>query len=124
MTKDDYGIFVSLDIYSGKPDPYWKLSNEQIEELKLRLKELPETKMIIPIEYTHHGFRIYNKDEIHQIPQRIEVFRKVVSYRKKRKVRYFEDINNLEDWLFNLAIEQGYEEVVKKVKDYEKTAEK
>ncbi|MCG3259428.1 MAG: hypothetical protein H7644_06765 [Candidatus Heimdallarchaeota archaeon] len=117
--KSDYGIFVSLDIYSGKPDPYWKLTDEQIEELKLKLKDLPETKMIIPEKYAHHGFRIYNKDKIQPIPQRIEVFRKVVSYRKKRKVHYFEDINNIEDWLFSLAIEQGYEEVVNRVKNSE-----
>ena len=117
--KSEHGIFVSLDIYSGKTDPYWKLTDKQIVELKTKLKDLPETKMIIPEKYAHHGFRIYNKDEIHQIPQRIEVFRKVVSFRKKRKVCYFEDINNIEDWLFSLAIEQGYEKVVNKVRNSE-----
>lgn len=120
MSSDDHGIFVCLDIYSGKQDPYWKLTDEQIEELKTKLKDLPETEMFIPEEYEHHGFRIYNKDKIQQVPQRIEVFRKVVSFRKKRKVHYFEDINNIEDWLFSLAVEQGYEEVVNRVRNSEK----
>ena len=116
MSSDDYGIYVCLDIYSGKQDPYWKLTDEQIEELKTKLKDLPETEMFIPEEYEHHGFRIYNKDKIHQLPRRIEVFHNVVSYLKNHKIVYLEDVNKIEDWLFNLAIEQGYGEVVKKVR--------
>ncbi len=116
MSSDDHGIFVCLDIYSGKQDPYWKLTDEQIQQLKTKLKDLPETEMFIPEEYEHHGFRIYNKDKIQQLPRRIEVFHNVVSYLKEHKIVYFEDINNIEDWLFNLAIEQGYGDVVKKVR--------
>ena len=117
MSSDDYGIFVCLDIYSGKQDPYWKLTDKQIEELKSKLKDLPETEIFIPEEYDHHGFRIYNKDKIQQLPKRIEVFHTVVSYLKDHKMVYLEDINKIEEWLFDLAIEQGFGEIVRKVKD-------
>jgi hypothetical protein len=117
MTSFDYGIFVCLDVYSGKQDPYWKLSDEQIEQLKDKLKDLPETEMYIPGEYDHHGFRIYNKDKIHQLPRRIEVFHNVVSYLKDHKMVYFEDKNKIEEWLFDLAIDEGFGEIVRKVRD-------
>ncbi len=119
MSTDDYGIFVCFDIYSGKTDPYWKLTDEQIEELKVRLENLSETKMVIPEQYVHHGFIIYNKDKIQKMPQRIEIFRNVVSYNKGHKVLYFEDLNNIEEWLFSLAVEQGFGEVVDWVRERE-----
>lgn len=123
MSFDDPGIFVSFDLYSAKPDPYWKLAPEQVDELRTKLQDLPEGKMVIPTNNIYHGFRVYNKNNLPQIPLRFEVFQKTICYREEHKLLYFKDVHNLEEWLFNLAIKQGHGELVNWIKEHDKKEE-
>lgn len=119
MSKDDKTIRVSLSVFSGRPDPHWQLKESEIEELKIKIKDLPETKMIQPPGLGYRGFRITNQDKALGIPERMYVYRNTISFTKDDKFVFYEDKNRIEEWLINQAIKQGYEKIVERIKSQE-----
>lgn len=114
---DERGILVSFGIYSDRPNPYWKLTEGQVEEVRIKLKNLIKIKSSNTDRFNYYGFFIYNRVKIPSIPQKFEVFNKIITIRKKRKIRCFEDKNGLEEWLFELAKGQGHEDIVNWIKE-------
>ena len=116
MRSNELKIEVVLDIFSGRPNPKWTLSIEQVEELKTKLGKFPTAQPKMPPGLGYRGITITNLSKAPSIPERIIAYNGVLSITDKGVTTYREDVNNIEKWGLNQAREQGYREIVKQLR--------
>lgn len=107
-------IEVLLDIFSGRPNPRWTLSDEQVNDLQTRLRTLPEAKPTTLPGLGYRGFIVTNPGNDPRLPSRIAAYSSVVSITTDQATRYYQDVNNIEGWLISQARERGYGDVIDK----------
>jgi len=119
-------VEVMLDIYSGRPNPSWSLSEHQIEELRELVqasRERLEGKVKTPY-LGYIGFVIFNQGRLPGIPYRTRVYRGVLTLtemkegeegREGTETTYYADTQHIESWLFKQAIERDYAESIEKM---------
>lgn len=118
MKNNEITIEVVLDIFSGRPNPRWMLSEEQIEELKTKIGAFPSAKPKTPPGLGYRGMRVINISKMAGIPNQIIAYNGVLAITEKGKINYYEDNNKIEEWLLNQAHKQGYGEVIEKSRQY------
>jgi len=107
-------IEVELDIFSGRPNPMWGLSDAQIEELKVKLDTpYPTTKpKQMPPIFGYRGFLLTNLSKVQTIPEQLHLFDGVLTITDKEITNYYKDVSNIEEWLINQASERGYGKII------------
>lgn len=108
---------VTLDIFSGRPNPSWTIRPEDKQELTRRLAGLSRARQI-PSDrgLGYRGFVITNQTEENGLPTEIRVFEGLVTTKGKAGVSTFHDTNHLEKWLAEQAREQGLESLLETVR--------
>ena len=108
---------VHLDFFSGRPNPTWVLNDKEIDGFRNKFKGLPTAKVKVDraIRQPYRGFIVENRARIKGIPEFSIVANNIVSFKIKKKITYFKDINNIEGWLFDQAKEHGYEKIVNRI---------
>ena len=120
-------VKIVLHIFSGRPDPEWELTEQQVDELKNLLKDAPEIGEVgmesLEGGLGYQGFAIYNEEEREDIPSEVEAFKDrlfitevrtdALSGDRVQVNRMYQDKNKLEKWLLEQAKKQGYEEILK-----------
>lgn len=107
MMPDDCGL-VELDIFSGKPNPSWKLSTEQVEFLQTSLKSLDEVSEKQPIapDLGYRGFVVTLNNNV-----RIDIYGGTITIHKKV---FLDRGRMLERWLVRTS-DQRISEALKQV---------
>lgn len=118
MIRKEMKVEVMLDIFSGRPNPRWELSEEQIEELKMKLDALPAGTKKKPPVLGYRGIRVLNVSRIEGLPERIKAYNGVLAINERKETDYYEDVNNIEDWLLNQARKEGYDEAINQFRKY------
>jgi hypothetical protein len=112
-------VEVTLGIYSGRRDPQWALSEHEIEELRKLLERglttpLKKQQKLPGLGYS--GFVIRNEARAEGIPDEMTVWRRVITVvqteRGRVKRMYYEDVNRIELWLAEQAVNRGYGDVL------------
>ena len=126
MRNEKGKVKVTLQIFSGRPDPEWELTEEQIDKLKKLLKSVPKIEkvgmnMVPEGGLGYQGFTIHSERE--NIPVQITVFQnrliltevgtKRLRGKQMQIKRIYHDKNKLEEWLLKQAEEHGYGEALK-----------
>lgn len=122
MPRNERGkVGVVLDIFSGRPNPSWELSRNQVKTLTemLSFNKEDEVDPVEPPILGFRGFNIVNRDQLPGIPYAVRVYEgvitvKVFERRKKEKISSFKDLNGVEEWLLKQAEKRGYGEVIEK----------
>lgn len=106
MMPDDCGL-VELDIFSGKPNPSWRLSIEQVDFLQASLKSLDVSceKPIAP-DLGYRGFVVTLNNNV-----RIIIYGGTISIHKKV---FLDRDRKLERWLVRTG-DQKISEALKQV---------
>jgi len=113
MGSKDTRAEITLHIFSGRPDPEWSLSEDEIEELKTKLNNLPASKSQEDLSgLGYRGISITSRGKASELPERIFVFKGSLSVTNKGKTTVKKDVNDIEGWILNKAREQGYEEFI------------
>ncbi len=100
---------VELDIYSGLPNPRWRLSEAGSSDLLQRLDELEPCGP--PPERPGLGYRglaITRVGPPAVSPERIEVFRGVITIHREGEVTHYRDRRGIEEWLLRQAEARGH----------------
>jgi len=120
MTMQDNKLKIEamLDIFSGRPNPTWKLSENQVDELKTKLGTFPSAESKSTPGLGYRGVRLVNIGKITNIPDRIIAYNGVLAITEKGMTNYYEDSNKIEEWLLDQAREQGYGEAIEKFRQY------
>lgn len=108
----NYGVEAELDIFSGRPNPRWMLSAEQLERLRRQLNEPVPAAAPPPLGLGYRGFVITNLGQDRSIPQQLRVYRSVVIVIDRERRLAYRDTAGLEDSLLDYARRLGYEEAI------------
>jgi hypothetical protein len=102
-------MLVTLEVFSGRPNPSWTLSADEEQELTRRLRGLPPSgESPAAGDLGYRGFRIVNNSNRAQLPSEVVVTKGVVSVRDDRGTRHYTDVNGIESWLVEQARQRGY----------------
>ncbi len=99
---------VTVNVFSGRPNPYWTLSDEQTAELKGMLTNLSESNAVEHPVLGYRGFIIENTSADPELPDEVEVYKHVLTIDQGGNVSFRSDDNNIEDWLTGQARELGF----------------
>ncbi len=106
------GIEAILDIFSGRPNPRWTLSDEQVNDLQARLRTLPEASPVAPPGLGYRGFLVTNPSNDDRLPGQLRAFASVVAITTAQATNYYQDANNIEEWLIEQARSREHGEVI------------
>ncbi len=96
---------ITLDIFSGRPNPTWELNEEQITNLKEKLYSLNERSLLkTPSIFYGLGYRGFIIRSIGDadLPSEILVAANVIDFGRRRE-SFIDQENNLENWLLDTA---------------------
>lgn len=102
-------VLVTLEVFSGRPNPSWALSPDEVRELTRRLQGLPPSRQS-PAEgdLGYRGFRILNNSSAAGVPSEIVFTKGVVTVRDENGTRHYTDAGGIESWLVEQARRRGY----------------
>ncbi len=104
---------VELNIFSGRPNPSWELSEEEASELAKRLAGLTPTNQPHRVGgLGYRGFSISNPTASAGVPMHMNVFDGVIASLEGGNTRHYKDTNNVEHWLLEQARKQGHGEIL------------
>lgn len=118
MQENESKIKAILDIFSGRPNPTWNLSENQIEELKTKIGKFKPAEPKTPPGLGYRGVELVNIGKIENVPDQIIAYEGVLAITDKGMTKYYEDANRIEEWLLDQAREQGYGEIIKEFRKY------
>lgn len=108
------GPTIILDVFSGKPNPNWTLSSEQVNQLKNMLSDLSESTSVEAPPLGYRGFIIQNSSQDPDLPDEIRAYNQILSIDRGGDMSFKQDTNNIEGWLVNQANTLGYGEIIEK----------
>ncbi|MDN8616460.1 hypothetical protein [Variovorax ginsengisoli] len=113
----DPNVEVMLDVFSGRPNPLWALSEPQIQELRALLAASLHARVDVAAEPPYLGYRgfvIFNRRKVEEIPRKVEVFggMLLVDDEPSGKRSVYTDPFGLEAWLLEQARERGHAETI------------
>ena len=102
-------IKVSLEIFSGRPNPVWQLTADECTAVMRLLEALPETS---PAENTgglgYSGFLLsVTPEEAGAKVYQVHVFQKIITVDSAGR-KFYRDEHGLEKWLLQQASAKGY----------------
>ncbi|MGH7140684.1 MAG: hypothetical protein ACREHD_33545 [Pirellulales bacterium] len=99
---------VTLDIFSGRPNPTWTMRPEHENELARRLVSLPPAQQLPGgDDLGYRGFIITNQTGARGLPAEIRISNGLVAAKGAAGVSVFRDVSGLEQWLAEQAREEG-----------------
>src|SRR5437660_10024912 len=94
-------VEVMLNIFSGRPNPRWRLSDEQVNDLQARLRALPEAAPVVPPGLGYRGFIITNPGNDPRLPSRIEAFASASTVANAQRTSSYWDATQIEVMLIH-----------------------
>lgn len=115
---------VTLQVYSGRENPSWDLSEKQINDLLALVGDLPKSKpFTLPDTLGYHGFQVELTENAAEKTQEIVAYKGRVLYRSaEAEDKYFTDRERRLE-LFLLTSADSLDEELKKFVKDEITAE-
>jgi hypothetical protein len=108
MPTGEPSVTVCALINSGRENPCWELSTNELEVLRSKLIDLPLRKTEPSTNSTYQGFHINNPDNAIEIPSRVHVFNGTVDVWEGESSIQYEDAHQLEQWLSMLAASTSF----------------
>lgn len=103
---------VELDIFSGRPNPSWELTDQEVSNLATRLAGLPTAAPKFAAHALgYRGLVIFNPGGIGGLPSRIRIYKGLVEINDPES-KYYRDSNEIERWLLELGRAHGYGPVI------------
>jgi len=111
---------VELDVYSGRPNPAWKLTPAESAALAEILKDLPASQTAgAEGGLGYRGFVLSNPEREAGLPVRIRVCNGLVVFDEEGSPRSYRDTHGVESTLLRQASQRGYGEILKALRPAE-----
>jgi hypothetical protein len=105
-------MIVEFDVFSGRPNPTWNLSEEETFELLEALQNLPPAdKLSRENGLGYRGFILSNPDRAGGLAPYIRIYDGIVTMINGHKQSY-KDVRNIEHRLLQQASDHGYKAIV------------
>jgi hypothetical protein len=114
MSPEEQRIEVELNIFSGRPNPKWSLSEVEVAALasKVATEAGFEVESSAAPQLGYRGIAIINSGRAPGLPDVIHAFGGVLTIVDGGETSYRADVNELEQWLLSQARERGFGEVI------------
>lgn len=113
-------MMVEMDVFSGRPNPTWSLSEEQVVELLKAFHDLPPAdKFSQETGLGYRGFLILNPDRAGTLAPHIRIYGGIVTMTDDHE-QFYRDVHGLEHRLLLQASHQGYKAIVDSVLEGQK----
>lgn len=102
-------ISVSLEIFSGRPNPAWQLTADECTQVTRLLETLPETSVTENIGgLGYSGFLLtVTPQQAGSLYYHVHVFQKIITIDLAGR-KFYRDVHGLEKWLLKQASGKGY----------------
>jgi hypothetical protein len=111
--SEENRIKIILDIFSGRENPEWVLNDTETDILLGKVVDLPKINPVKPPILGYRGFVVNNIPKASELPEKIVIYNKTVIYSVDEKLNYYEDINELEEWLISQKAFNELETVIR-----------
>jgi hypothetical protein len=99
---------VELQVYSGRPNPTWDLSAQDVAELSRRMADLPHSRQpFVEGGLGYGGFVLQNPENAAGLPTEIKVFNGI-GIPEAGGIVVYQDVHDIEGWLLEQARQRGY----------------
>ncbi len=107
-------VTVEIDAYSGRPNPGWTLSSQEVVELKQRLQGLSSISTPSPKgDLGYRGFLIHDPAHTAGIGTQAQVYNGVITMTDQQQTTSYKDIHDVEQWLQKQAYLHNQGELMK-----------
>lgn len=109
---------VELDVFSGRPNPRWNLTYEEIDKFLNALKDLPSVRMTVDRAkwLGYRGMIVSGKEIEIRSYNKVSVYNGTILAEGSKETKVFKDENReLERWLLETGmrvVERGILEVI------------
>jgi len=113
--KGDAEGTIRLFIYSGRPDPEWKIEPTERKHLEQLLRGVVNGDEVHPPPpggLGYRGFLVRGVPLTRESASDVEVFRGVVTEHAGRRLRHWRDVSGVERWLLEQARRQGHDKIL------------
>jgi hypothetical protein len=101
-------VDVELDVFSGRTNPRWKLTEKEATELASRLHELPEAGKAASFGLGYRGFVVHNPAREFGIPSLLRIWQGISDLSRPKNPVHYADVHGAEALLTELAKAHGY----------------
>ena len=106
---------VELQVYSGRPNPSWDLSAQDVAELARRMADLPRSHQpFVEGGLGYGGFVIWNPENAAGLPTTIKVFN-AIGIPEAAGIAAYHDVHDIEGWLLEQARQHGHGAILSEV---------
>lgn len=104
-------MIVELDVFSGRPNPTWELSAEQMTEILEAFQDLPLTHQPLAENgLGYRGFILLNPERLAGLAPHIRVYNGIVTM-SNGHIQSYRDIHGIERRLLLQAAQHGYKDI-------------
>lgn len=105
LAQESDGVWLELDVFSGFPNPFWRLPDKYAAELEGLLRDLETSVDATGVrQLGYRGFVVRNIGEEFQIPEFVRIRRGVVELHSRGESSFFADTPGLEAWALNVRL--------------------
>jgi len=105
---------VELEVFSGRPNPAWKLSAEESRAVVEMLKDLPAVQAVrADSGLGYRGFVLSNPEHMAALPAQIRVYDGMIVMDEEGGPRSYQDTHGVESTLLRQASQRGYGKILK-----------
>jgi hypothetical protein len=108
MQREELRMRIEIDVYSGRPNPEFHLSEAQSKELARMLQGLPAANREAPESGLGYRGFVVSETGGSGLPSRLRVFDGLVINEDAQPAKAFVDSNGAEAWLKQQARQAGY----------------
>jgi hypothetical protein len=102
-------VDIELDVFSGRPNPHWKPTDEEATALASRLHELPEAAdSAEPTRLGYRGFVVHNPVREFGLPILLRVYHGITDVTDSAHPVAYADVHGAEALLIEQAAVRGY----------------
>jgi hypothetical protein len=97
-------VSVELDAFSGRPNPVWRLSDEEVAEVRRRTRGLARSPQVMPDwGLGYRGFILHSAAPVVYVSGGL-----IRVGEADQEAVYYQDAHALEGWLLELARKRGF----------------
>jgi hypothetical protein len=109
-------VTVELDVYSGRPNPTWTLTAQEVAELTQRLQKLATLPTVPTVDNLgYRGFLLRNPGTVPGIGTEVRVYNGIIIITDQGRTSAYKDSHALEQWLIAQARAHGQGDTLKAV---------
>ena len=120
MESENKAMIVRIGVFSGRPNPEISLEGEPGRQLARILSESKGKEPIHPLPPAKlgefYGYLVYTPPELAKelsVPSEFTVYRGVVTEGGAREQKCWRDLSGIEGFLYDQAVKQGHEDLLK-----------